>query len=327
MTSFDIKPNTFFKAIGLEKEITFHLTKIEDDFKIITLWKNNSQNWKISLYTTFEETNITGLTEVDNQSNKQSWEKIEIEPGVIFQITFPSKEVQQIKDSNNNSVFKGPATLNVQTKIPADKLKKTNSQVLKEYMGTEDCANAHMDIRPTSNNKEIYPLPAQTLEKNRKSISTGGQAQAHNQSKSNIVVFEQKLQNKAIQNTKNILFLRKLKDFLYKEEYKVFLSLRGIGYRVFISDDNKSLNFKLGYTHPINVDIPEGISAVSSTDRSATVGGGDNQFLTLSGLNYQKLTQFANLLVTLRPPEPYKGKGILIRTKKHDLQRQNRAKK
>jgi len=82
-----------------------------------------------------------------------------------------------------------------------------------------------------------------------------------------------------------LLFFRQLKDFLYKEKYKVFISLRGIGYRVFISDDKKYLNFKLGYTHPINVKLPTGISAISSTDRSALVGGGENQFLTLISLD------------------------------------------
>jgi len=165
---------------------------------------------------------------------------------------------------------------------------------------------------------------------------------------------------KAIQNTKNIKFASNLKDTLENKVYKVFLSLKGIGYKVFIlsnseivdsqyrpignqnfvpgqrpgstqkdktlelkvSKNQKFLNFKLGYTHPINVQIPSGITAISSTDRSSTIGGGENQFLTLIGKNKETLAQFANILVNLRPPEPYKGKGILIRTKKHDLRRQ-----
>lgn len=166
----------------------------------------------------------------------------------------------------------------------------------------------------------IYPVNMNSLEK-QETISTNSEE---------ILPFKKEKYNsffnsrkkKAKLNTNNNLFLAQMSDVINENQYKVFISLRGIGYRVFVSDDKKSLNFKLGYTHPINVKIPNGVSATSSTDKSATIGGGDNQFLTLESSNKQLVTQYANLLVTLRPPEPYKGKGMLIRTKALDLRRQ-----
>ena len=294
MTTFDIKANTFFKAIDLENQgssINFHELKASPEDsdtlstnKIVGLWINKEKPWSFCISTTF------------NENQTPNWDSLSVDSGVIFQIEFPfsaNKEFFCLKDSAGNSVFKGPAKLVVYTKTSTNKVNKANFEALSSE---------------NTQNESFFPLP---LYKARTDKS----------------ILEKKVGNKAIQNTKNLLFLRDLKDFLQKENYKVFLSLRGIGYRVFISDDQRNLNFKLGQTHPINVKLPTGISAISSTDRSATVGGGENQFLTLIGQDYQKLTQFAHLLVQLRPPEPYKGKGILIRTKKNDLRRQNLAKK
>lgn len=139
--------------------------------------------------------------------------------------------------------------------------------------------------------------------------------------KNNKVVSAQARQ-KAQKTIENRLILNYVRDITEEKNYKVFISLRGIGYRAFVSEDKKSLDFKLGYTHPINIKIPEGIIVISSTDKSATVGGGENQFLTFKSSNKQLVTQQANLLTKLRPPEPYKGKGMLIRSKSHDMQRE-----
>ncbi|WP_373499131.1 50S ribosomal protein L6 [Desulfococcus sp.] len=76
------------------------------------------------------------------------------------------------------------------------------------------------------------------------------------------------------------------------------LEINGIGYRAEKSGDQIVLN--LGYSHPINFEIPEGISV--EIDRNNTI--------KLSGIDKEALGQMAASIRRLRPPEPYKGKGI-----------------
>ncbi len=76
------------------------------------------------------------------------------------------------------------------------------------------------------------------------------------------------------------------------------LEINGIGYRAEVS--GKQVIFNLGYSHPINFDIPEGISV--SIDKSNAV--------KLSGIDKELLGHTAAAIRRLRPPEPYKGKGI-----------------
>jgi large subunit ribosomal protein L6 len=75
------------------------------------------------------------------------------------------------------------------------------------------------------------------------------------------------------------------------------LEINGIGYRA--ESKGKSVVFNLGYSHSIDFKLPEGISA--SIDKSLIV---------LSGIDKQLLGQTAASIRKLRPPEPYKGKGI-----------------
>ena len=75
------------------------------------------------------------------------------------------------------------------------------------------------------------------------------------------------------------------------------LEINGIGYRA--ESKGKSILFNLGYSHPIDFKLPEGISA--SIDKTLIV---------LSGIDKQLLGQTAASIRKLRPPEPYKGKGI-----------------
>ena len=75
------------------------------------------------------------------------------------------------------------------------------------------------------------------------------------------------------------------------------LEINGIGYRAEVK--GKTIVLNLGYSHPINFDLPDGISA--EVDRS---------IIKLSGIDKQKLGQTAASIRKLRPPEPYKGKGI-----------------
>jgi len=77
------------------------------------------------------------------------------------------------------------------------------------------------------------------------------------------------------------------------------LLLKGVGYRV--QAQGKKLNFTLGYSHPIVFDLPEGVKA--AVDQQTKI--------TLSGMDKQAVGQTAAKIKMLRPPEPYKGKGIM----------------
>jgi large subunit ribosomal protein L6 len=76
------------------------------------------------------------------------------------------------------------------------------------------------------------------------------------------------------------------------------LEINGIGYRAALAGDTLTLN--LGYSHPIDFKLPEGISA--SVDKNNTI--------TLSGIDKEQLGLTAASIRRLRGPEPYKGKGI-----------------
>lgn len=79
--------------------------------------------------------------------------------------------------------------------------------------------------------------------------------------------------------------------------YSKRLEIIGVGYRADLQ--GRILNLALGYSNPINFDLPDGIEAVV-----------DRQFVTVSGIDKQLVGQVAANIRSLRPPEPYKGKGI-----------------
>ena len=76
------------------------------------------------------------------------------------------------------------------------------------------------------------------------------------------------------------------------------LEINGIGYRATLSGNR--IVFNLGYSHPIDFDLPEGISA--SIEK--------NNIIKLSGIDKEQLGHISAAIRRLRPPEPYKGKGI-----------------
>ncbi|GBD27420.1 50S ribosomal protein L6 [bacterium HR30] len=76
------------------------------------------------------------------------------------------------------------------------------------------------------------------------------------------------------------------------------LEIVGVGYRV--EARGQALYFTLGYSHPILFQLPPGITA--KVERQTV--------LTLEGIDKQLLGQCAAMIRSLRPPEPYKGKGI-----------------
>ena len=79
--------------------------------------------------------------------------------------------------------------------------------------------------------------------------------------------------------------------------YTKVLEVNGVGYKA--QKQGKKLVLSLGYSHPVEMDDPEGIES--------TVEGNK---ITVAGIDKEKVGQFAAEIRTKRPPEPYKGKGI-----------------
>jgi large subunit ribosomal protein L6 len=84
-----------------------------------------------------------------------------------------------------------------------------------------------------------------------------------------------------------------------KEGFEKRLELQGVGFRMAIQ--GKKINLALGFSHPVVVDIPEGIEA-KIEEKTNT--------LVISGIDRQKVGQFAANVRMLKKVEPYKGKGF-----------------
>ena len=80
--------------------------------------------------------------------------------------------------------------------------------------------------------------------------------------------------------------------------YEKILELSGVGYRAAIK--GKVLNLQLGFSHDINFDIPDGINI--KVDKQ--------NILKISGTDKQQVGMVTSEIKGIRPPEPYKGKGI-----------------
>ena len=76
------------------------------------------------------------------------------------------------------------------------------------------------------------------------------------------------------------------------------LVLNGVGYRTKVS--GRTLNLVLGFSHDVNYDLPEGVSAETPSQTEIVLKGADKQLLG----------QVASEIRAFRPPEPYKGKGV-----------------
>lgn len=85
--------------------------------------------------------------------------------------------------------------------------------------------------------------------------------------------------------------------------FKKQLQIIGVGYRV--SCKAKEIEMHLGFSHPINFPLPDGISASSEQDRQTK-----SIILTIEGIDKHMVGQVAANIRKLRKPEPYKGKGI-----------------
>jgi large subunit ribosomal protein L6 len=88
------------------------------------------------------------------------------------------------------------------------------------------------------------------------------------------------------------------------EQFIITLVLQGVGYRASVQP--KSLVLSLGYSHPVNIDIPDGIE----------VEVVQNTTINIKACDKEQLGLFAAKVRSWRPPEPYKGKGILYKGEK-----------
>ena len=82
------------------------------------------------------------------------------------------------------------------------------------------------------------------------------------------------------------------------EGYQKKLEVNGVGYRA--QKQGKKLTLSLGYSHPVEMEDPEGVEV--------TVDG--QNLIIVSGIDKEKVGQYAAEIREKRPPEPYKGKGI-----------------
>ena len=88
------------------------------------------------------------------------------------------------------------------------------------------------------------------------------------------------------------------------EGYKKVLELVGVGYRV--SNQGNIIEFALGYTHPIFIELPSEVKVETKSERN------QNPILTLESCDKQLLGLICAKIRSFRKPEPYKGKGILF---------------
>lgn len=82
------------------------------------------------------------------------------------------------------------------------------------------------------------------------------------------------------------------------EGFEKRLELHGVGYRA--QSQGKKLNLTLGFSHPVDFEVPEGITVETPTQTEIVVKGNDKQLVG----------QVAAEIRRFRPPEPYKGKGV-----------------
>ena len=86
------------------------------------------------------------------------------------------------------------------------------------------------------------------------------------------------------------------------EGYEKILDVNGVGYKA--SKQGKKLTLNLGYSHPVVMEDPEGIE---------TTVEGEDRVVRIKGIDKEKVGQYAAEIRGMRPPEPYKGKGIKYR--------------
>ena len=82
------------------------------------------------------------------------------------------------------------------------------------------------------------------------------------------------------------------------EGFEIKLEITGVGYRA--QANPRSIGLSLGFSHPVELDIPDGITVETPSQTQIVIRGADRQ----------KVGQVAADIRSYRPPEPYKGKGV-----------------
>ena len=117
--------------------------------------------------------------------------------------------------------------------------------------------------------------------------------------KENIISIEPKInnaRNKAIWGTTRALINNAISGV--SVGFTKDMEIVGVGYRGVLQ--GKKLSLSLGLSHPVEIEIPEGILVKMD---------GNTKF-TISSVDKQKLGEYTTMIRSKRPPEPYKGKGI-----------------
>lgn len=112
----------------------------------------------------------------------------------------------------------------------------------------------------------------------------------------NVLTIAYDEQSKAMAGTTRALVFNMVKGV--SEGWEKKLVLNGVGYRAKAS--GKSVNLTVGLSHPVDYELPEGVSAETPTQTEIVV----------KGIDKQAVGQAAAEIRSYRPPEPYKGKGI-----------------
>jgi len=116
-----------------------------------------------------------------------------------------------------------------------------------------------------------------------------------------ILILNSQKNKKSILNLYNKLIKLKIKGVL--QGFKLNLILKGIGFKAFVEKDN--LILKLGFSHNITIAIPSNIKVISQANN-----------LIFSSIDFIFLTQFVHFIKNHKKPEPYKGKGLLLKNEK-----------
>lgn len=92
------------------------------------------------------------------------------------------------------------------------------------------------------------------------------------------------------------------------EGFTKVLELRGVGYRAEVQ--GKTLKMALGYSHPVDIPLPEGLTATTTPSVPTSENGLLSSTISLTSHDKQILGDFAADVKGRRPVEPYKGKGL-----------------
>lgn len=116
-----------------------------------------------------------------------------------------------------------------------------------------------------------------------------------------ILIINSQKNKKSILNLYNKLIKLKIKGVL--QGFKLNLILKGIGFKA--SVENENLVLKLGFSHNITIQIPSNIKVISQVNN-----------LIFSSIDFIFLSQFVHFIKNHKKPEPYKGKGLLLKNEK-----------